>query len=167
MAGVRHLAAAWAWAAAALRARAVAPNETHGRKVALIGGSCLVIAIVAAAIVGAHASANLGSGPSDNYCLLNVNDNEFGGSGVLAVPQANATQSVCDSVAASAQQSWDAGTNDTGAVFVVYGDKPGYLSACQQYHMTLFGTGDELPGWIVYSGTVAGIQAGGDGTKCS
>ena len=52
------------------------------------------------------------SGSSDNYCLLNVNDNEYGGSGVLAVPQANATQSVCESVADNTQESFDEGTDD-------------------------------------------------------
>jgi energy-coupling factor transporter transmembrane protein EcfT len=104
------------------------------------------------------------SGPGDNYCLLDVSNNEDGGSGVLAVPQANATQSVCDTVNINTQQSFDQG--GSGSMLAITGDKPGYVTACQQDHMTLFGMGDELPGWLVYSGTVAGIQAGGDGTTC-
>ena len=119
-----------------------------------------------AAVAGILVAANAAAGPADNYCLLSVNDNEYGGSGVLAVPQANATQSVCNSVADSTQESTDAGTDDTGSMFVIYGDKPGYLSACQQENMRLFGMGGELPGWIVYSGVVGGVQAVSDGTAC-
>jgi FKBP-type peptidyl-prolyl cis-trans isomerase len=124
----------------------------------------IVSAIAALAVVaGIFIAASGASGPADNYCLLNVNDNLYGGSGVLAVPQASATQSVCDSVADSTQESIDQGTDDTGAMFVIYADKPGYLTACQQENMTLFGTADELPGWIVYSGTVGTVRAGAAG----
>lgn len=125
--------------------------------------SATVLALIALVSVTAIVQA-AASGPGDNYCLLNVNDNTYGGSGVLAVPQANATQSLCDSVANSTQQSFDAG--NAGSMLVITGDKPGYVTACQQDHMTLFGTGNELPGWLVYSGTVGGINAGGDGTTC-
>ena len=41
-----------------------------------------VIALLSATVIIRAAT----SGPGDNYCLLDVSDNEYGGSGVLAVP---------------------------------------------------------------------------------
>jgi hypothetical protein len=94
----------------------------------------------------------------DNYCLLSVDDNIDGATGILAVPQVGATQSVCDSVAVSAQESAD--DEDAGGSFVVTADRPGYLTPYQQNNMeTLVGNSD-----LVYSGTVLGEQAGSGGT---
>lgn len=94
----------------------------------------------------------------DNYCLLSVDDNIDGATGILAVPQAGATQSVCDSVAVSAQQSAD--DEDAGGSFVVTADRPGYLTPYQQNNMeTVPGNSD-----LVYSGNVFGEQAGSGGT---
>ena len=110
------------------------------------GGLVLVLVVL---VIG------LASGFSaDNYCLLNVSNNDAGTSGVLAVPQSNATQSVCDSVANNFQVNWDQGTGGNGASLVIYDDKPGFLTTQQQQNSSGTLTGD--PSVLILSGNWAG-----------
>jgi len=65
-----------------------------------------------------------------------------------AVPQSNATQSVCDSVAGNSQESFDEGTCDSGAMFVITGDKLGFVTAYPQENTIQFSSG--TPGWRLF-----------------
>jgi hypothetical protein len=111
-----------------------------------------------------------GAPPSrDNFCLLSVRNNDDGTRGVLAVPQVAATQSLCGSVAYTTQEDATDGVGAVGDIvnalgnahssFVIYANKPGYLTPDQQANMQPFGVLDEFAG-VIYSGTVLGLQGG-------
>lgn len=128
------------------------------------------IGVAASVVFAVYAGGLAVVSSRDNYCLLSVSDNDNGTQGVLAVPQAGATQSGCNSVANSTQED---ANNDIGKIgdivrslntlgagsFTIYADKPGHLTAYQQNNMQLFGMGGEFDG-VVYSGTVLGFHGG-------
>lgn len=128
------------------------------------------IGVAASVVFAVYAGGLAVTSSRDNYCLLSVSNNDNGTQGVLAVPQAGATQSVCDSVANSTQEDANDDIGKIGDIvnalgtlgagtFEIYSDKPGDLTSYQQKNMQLFGMGGEFDG-VVYSGTVLGFHGG-------
>jgi hypothetical protein len=161
-----HVIALVVWVAAGVLCIRPGISKARGnaRIAARIGTAlCACFAIYA----GALAVASSG-GSADNFCFVSTHDEMSGQTGVLAIPQASATQGACDAVAQQFQSDVD---NDVGpdgdyvnalvgTHLAVVSDKPGYLSASQQYNdEAVFGIPDGLKNWFVVSGTVAGIPA--------
>jgi hypothetical protein len=133
-----------------------APTARRRPRGAIVVGVVFVVLLIGGVVLF---RAVVSGTQQDNYCLLSVGDNFDGTTGVLAVPQADATQSVCDSVAESTQE--DVGDEDAAGSFVIDADRPGYLTPYQQNNMLTLGFGSAD---LVYSGTVLGQQAGSGGS---
>ena len=153
--GAGHVMALVVWIAAGVLCvrPAISKAKTNARIWARIG---LAVCIVFAAYAGSLAAGGHGL-LGDNYCLFNMDDDQWGGSGVLAVPQANATQAACDQLGVDDQQQFDDG--GAGSMMTIVSDKPGYLSERQQENDKTWGTTAGLQGWYVVSGTVGGVPS--------
>ena len=125
--------------------------------------ACAVFAVYAGSLAVSSVS-----GSGDNFCFVTTRVDTDLQAGVLAIPQSDATQGKCDAVAEQFQSDVlndDGPDGDyvnalVGPHLSVMSDKPGYLSASQQYNdEAVFGIPDGLKNWFVVSGTVAGMPA--------
>jgi hypothetical protein len=161
-----HVIALVVWIAAGVLC--LRPAISKAKSSARIGARAGVAVCACFAIYAGALAATSAASSGNNFCFVNTEDEMTAETGVLAIPQSGATQGKCDAVAQQFQSDVlnDAGPDGdyvnalVGTHLAVDSDRPGYLSASQQYNdEAVFGIPDGLKNWFVVSGTVAGIPA--------
>lgn len=113
-----------------------------------------VVGAILAVILGIAIATTTGGQAAGNYCLYFGTGTQAGTPGTLAVPQAGASQAVCDQMEISVQQAFVDSASPTGAgtdTFTISGDRPVTLSRAQAAELPAYGAGTN---WLIYSGTV-------------
>jgi hypothetical protein len=145
-----HVLALLAWAGAAWSC--LRPARSLVKSAARTWARAGVALFACATLYAGSLAVVAGVQSIGNYCLYSGDSSEWGTSGVLAVPQADATQSSCDALESSVQAAFQ--NSQTGVYeWSITSDRPATLSYDQEQNLSLFS--GLSTGWLIYSGTIS------------